>query len=279
MPRQFADLPGAATLATRQFQLTAQIIDDLVAALATGVVHGPAGTGKTYAVEAALERLRDPAPAGPVSADQVSADPAPVVAGMDGPRRPVQVVTCTVAFPSRPTMRLVADELVRALTGSTAARSRNRFYLTAALVELLSGPPRLLVIDEAQRLTGDCIELLRHLHDHPETRFALLYVGGDGCWEVLSREPMLASRVFRRLPFKKLDRPAVPALMRSYHRIYDGVADALLWEVEDAYGKGTLRNWAVFTQTALSLCDSSGRDRIDTEVIDNAYAKLGGGVA
>lgn len=275
MPRQFADLPGAATLATRQFQLIAQIIDDLVAALATGVVHGPAGTGKTYAVEAALEQLRDLGPADPASADPASVSPD---AGTDGPRRPLEVVACTVAFPSRPTMRLVADELVRALTGSTAARSRNRFYLTAALVELLSGPPRLLVIDEAQRLTGDCIELLRHLHDHPETRFALLYVGGDGCWEVLSREPMLASRVFRRLPFKKLDRPAVPALMRSYHRIYDGVADALLWEVEDAYGKGTLRNWAVFTQTALSLCESSGRARIDTEVIDNAYAKLGGGV-
>lgn len=103
-------------------------------------------------------------------------------------------------------------------------------------------------------------------------------MGGDGCWEVLSREPMLASRVFRRLPFKKLDRPTIPALMRSYHRIYAEVDDALLWEVEDAYGKGTLRNWAVFTQTALSVCESSGRDRIDPEVIDNVYAKLGGGV-
>lgn len=136
MPRQFVDLPGAATLATRQFQLTAQIVDDLVAAGATGVVHGPAGTGKTYAVEAALEQLRDPAPPDPVGG---------------GRRRRVDVVTCTVAFPSRPTMRLVADELVRALTGSTAARSRNRFYLTAALVELLSGPPRLLVIDFTDR--------------------------------------------------------------------------------------------------------------------------------
>lgn len=136
MPRQFGDLPGAATLATRQFQLTAQIIDDLVAVGATGVVHGPAGTGKTFAVEAALEQLRDPA----------AADP-----GTGRPRRPLEVVPCTVAFPSRPTMRLVADELVRALTGSTTARSRNRFYLTAALVELLSGPPRLLVIDFTDR--------------------------------------------------------------------------------------------------------------------------------
>jgi len=271
MPRQFVDLPGAATLATRQFQLTGQIIDDLVEAGATGVVHGPAGTGKTYAVEAALERLRDPTGT-EVTATEPGGPAAPT-------RRAPAVVSCTLAFPSRPTMRLVADELVRALTGSNAPRSRNRFYLTAALIELLAGPPRLLIIDEAQRLTSDCIELLRHLHDHPQTRFALLYVGGDGCWEVLSREPMLASRVFRRLPFKKLDRTAIPALMRSYHHIYAGVGDELLWEVEDAYGKGTLRNWAVFTQTALTLCARSGRERIDAEVIDNVYAKLGGGVS
>jgi hypothetical protein len=272
MPRQFVDLPGAATLATRQFQLTGQIIDDLVAAGATGVVHGPAGTGKTYAVEAALERLRDITAPDPATTEL--GDPAVAC-----PRRVTEVVTCTLAFPSRPTMRLVADELVRALTGSTVPRSRNRFYLTAALIELLSGSPRLLIIDEAQRLTSDCIELLRHLHDHPETRFALLYVGGDGCWEVLSREPMLASRVFRRLPFKKLERASIPALMRSYHEIYAGVADELLWEVEDAYGKGTLRNWAVFTQTALTLCTRSGREHIDAEVVDNVYAKLGGGVS
>jgi hypothetical protein len=67
--------------------------------------------------------------------------------------------------------------------------------------------------------------------------------------------------------------------MRTDHRIYDGVADELLWEVEDAYGKGTLRNWVVFTQTALTLCTRSGRERIDAEVIDNVYAKLGGGVS
>ncbi len=52
MPQHFVNLPGAATLPTRQYQLTGQIIDDLIAELATGVVHGPAGTGKTYAVEA-----------------------------------------------------------------------------------------------------------------------------------------------------------------------------------------------------------------------------------
>ena len=245
MPQHFVNLPGAATLPTRQYQLTGQIIDDLIAESATGVVHGPAGTGKTYAVEAALERLRDPAAPGPASS---SGD----------------VSVCTLTFPSKPTMRLVADELLTALTGAPPPRSRNRFQLIAALTDLLSGPRRLVVVDEA--------------HDHPHTRFALLYVGGDGCWEVLSREPMLASRVFRRLPFTRLDRPAVPALMRRYHPVYDGVDEALLLEIEDAYGKGMLRNWAVFTHAAAGMCGTAGTGHITAEVAGNVYAKLGGGI-
>lgn len=112
MPRHFADLTGATTLATGTFQLAGRVVDDLVANHATGVIHRPAGTGKTYAVEAALE-------------------------------------------------------------------SRNRFDITNKLLDLLAHPKRLVVVDEAQRLNGDCIEMLRHLHDEPRTTFALLYVGDN----------------------------------------------------------------------------------------------------
>jgi MoxR-like ATPase len=59
MPGHFLGLQGANTLVTGQYQLSSRIIDDLVAHAATGVIHGPAGVGKTFAVEANLERLRD----------------------------------------------------------------------------------------------------------------------------------------------------------------------------------------------------------------------------
>ncbi|MEV3986911.1 ATP-binding protein [Nonomuraea sp. NPDC049758] len=254
MPTHFTNLTDAATLETDQFTLARRIIGDLIDHLATGVVHGCAGTGKTFAVQAVLEDLR---------------------AGT-GPRGRTAALTLT--FTSKPTMRLVAEELLKALTGS-APRNRSRFYLIAALIDLLTGPPRLLVIDEAQRMNSDCLEQLRHLHDHPDTRFALLYVGGDGCWEVLSREPMLRSRVFRRLPFKPLDRAEVPALIRRYHPIYHGVADELLLDVDDTYAHGTLRDWAAFTHTAADLCRESGRAGVDAAIAANAYTLLGGGVS
>ncbi|MCX5346097.1 ATP-binding protein [Streptomyces atratus] len=253
MPCHFVDLDGANALPTGHFQMTARIVRDLVAHAATGVVHGPAGTGKTFAVEAALEAL----------------DALPAV---DRPQ------VCLLTFPSRPTMRMIADQLLRELTGADTPTSRNRFDLTTKLVGLLATPMRLVVVDEAQRLNGDCIELLRHLHDHPKTRFALLYVGGDGCWEVLSKEPMLRSRVFRRLPFSPLAPAKVPALMRRYHPIYADAPDELLVEVDNSYGHGTMRDWAVFTHTAAALCAEQNLATVDETTVHNAYSLLGGGL-
>ncbi|MFE9827014.1 AAA family ATPase [Streptomyces sp. NPDC005791] len=213
MPRHFADLTGAATLPTGTFQLAHRVVDDLVKNNATGVIHGPAGTGKTYAVESALE-------------DQATCG---------GP------AVCALSFTARPTMRLVADQLLAALTGIAAPKSRNRFHITNRLLDLLSHPKRLVVVDEAQRLNSDCIELLRHLHDDPKTKFALLYVGGDGCWEVLSREPMLRSRVFRRLPFRPPPRKRAAESLRRQDEGPDGAAPALRMSLMDSVGDACAR--------------------------------------
>lgn len=245
-PAHFMGLTGASTLNTRSFQLTRRAVTDLVAHQATGVIYGPAGTGKTIAVHATVAE---------------HAHTQPVV----------------LAFPSHPSMRVVADELLFALTGERAPARRNRFQLVNALIDHLSGLSRLVVVDEAQRLNGDCLELLRHLHDHPDTRFALLYAGGNGCWEVLSREPMLRSRLFRMVPFKPIPRRDVAALMRAYHPIHAQTPQELLLEVDDTFAHGTLRDWASFTHTAAALCAEEGTDTLDAAVLANAYALLGGG--
>ncbi|MER7669628.1 ATP-binding protein [Kitasatospora sp. NPDC096128] len=251
MPRHFANLTGAATLPTSTFQLTARIVDDLVANCAMGVLHGPAGTGKTYAMESALE-------------DQAARNPG--------------LAVTLLSFTSQPTMRLVGDQLLTELTGAATAGGRNRFQITAKLIDLLAHPKRLVVVDEAQRLNSNCIEMLRHLHDDRKTNFALLYVGGDGCWEVLSREPMLRSRIFRRLPFRPLGPAEIPDLIRAYHPIYEGADTELLRSIDETYGHGTMRDWASFTHTAAALCEDADRTRIDAEVVANAFTLLGGGV-
>lgn len=246
MSRHFLDIERARTLPTPGLVATARAVGDLLGAAAMGVVHGPAGLGKTYAVEQALSRDRD-------------------------------VSVCWVAFPSRPTMRLVAATLFEQLTRVPAGR-RSRFALTDELVEALGGRPRAVVVDEAQRLNKDCIEFLRYLHDHPRTRFALLLVGGDDAWAVLSREPMLRSRVYRRVALEPLTGPQVCELMGSFHPIYEGVDRELLLLVDDHFGHGNLRHWAAFTHSAAELCAAHGRDRLDEEIARNTFALHGGGV-
>jgi len=235
--RHFLDIDGAATLPTEELSLVDQSVADLVRTQAMGAVHGPAGLGKTFAVERALAR------------------------------RVGEVAACWVSFPSRPTMRLVAATLLEELTRVPETGRRDRFALTAELLEELADHrgrdprERLLVVDEAQQLNRECIEFLRYLHDHRLTRFALLLVGGDGAWKVLAREPMLRSRIYRRVVF---------------HPVYAEVAAETLLFVDDHFAHGNLRDWAAFTATAVELCRAGGRDRIDEAIARNAFALHGG---
>jgi DNA transposition AAA+ family ATPase len=118
---------------------------------------------------------------------------------------------------------------------------------------------------------------LRYLHDNRATRFALVLVGGDGTWAVLSREPMLASRVYRRVRFRPLTRTDVLGAIPAYHPIYADVDSQLIGLVDDHFAHGNMRNWAAFTQSALGLLLETGRDRIDEQVVRNVFALHGGG--
>jgi type II secretory pathway predicted ATPase ExeA len=249
MPYHFLNFPGPRTLKTRQYQLTQRIVADVARNLAMGCVHGPAGTGKTFAVEAALESLVK-----------------------------IPIVYCPLSTMSNVTPYQLARELFRAVTGAEPPRVRGRFPLVEALEDYLAAPERLIVLDEAQRLSGDCLEMIRQLYDSRKTRFAVLYVGGNGCWERLSREPMLKSRIFRRLPFIPLSLEAVPRFMRYYHSIYAQADDDQLIYIDETYAEGVLRNWASFTKTAAELCSESGREHVDDVVVANVLSLMGGGI-
>lgn len=243
--------PGARIISTPQLQLARHVVTDTAAHQAVGVIHGNAGLGKTFAVRTCAQAL------------------AAGTGRLDAP----EVVT--VSFTPKPTMRQVVDGLYLALTGSQGSKSR--FHITRDLITELTRIPRLVVVDEAQRLTSDGIETLRHLHDDDNTQFGLLYVGGDGCWEVLSREPMLASRVWRRLAMVPLERAIVAQVIRSYHPMYAGADDELLHYIDDRLAHGIWRNWASFSSTAHLLAQRAGRTVLDEEIVTNAFALHAGG--
>jgi len=90
--RHYLGLRDAAVLVTRDLLLTGRAVSDLIESEAMGAVVGPAGLGKTFAIEHAIERRDEP------------------------------VITLT--FEARPTMRLVADRLLHSLTGAPGGGTR-----------------------------------------------------------------------------------------------------------------------------------------------------------
>jgi hypothetical protein len=104
----------------------------------------------------------------------------------------------------------------------------------------------------------------------------LLLVGGDGTWQVLSREPMLRSRIYRRVVCEPLSGGQVCALLPRYHPIYATASADLLLFVDDHFAHGNLRDWASFTATAVDLCQATGADRLDEQITRNAFALHGG---
>ena len=119
--------------------------------------------------------------------------------------------------------------------------------------------------------------VLYGLHDHPMTHFALLLVGGDGCWEVLSREPMLRSRICRRVIFRPLNSRQVLEMVRRYHPLYHDVSEDLVRFIDSHFGHGNFRNWAAFTRSAQTLCQQPGRGIVDEAIARNVFALHGGG--
>lgn len=268
--QHYLNLPEAATLATPDLQHVERDLLDIINNQAMGVVHGAAGTGKTFAVDVALERyrrsLRRPQPD-----THPQSGPA---GGWLGDRLPPTIVY--LVFPHAPTMLRVARNLATALIPWLPERPRaTRFELQDIVLEELTITPTLLIVDEAQRLTRHAMEVLRFFYDNRETQLSLLLVGGDGCWTVICREPMLRSRVYRHRHFASLPAQDVPTMMAAYHPLYRDADPDLLADVDAEFAHGNWRAWAKFTATAYHLAHSVDRDTLDRDLVDNVYSSIG----
>lgn len=243
MNLHFLGLQDAQTIATRSFLATQDAMRDLVARQAMGAFVGNAGLGKTFAVETARATL-------------------PVVP------------SCRVVIPHRATMRRVAVSLLRALTGEE--HTAERFRLADELVRVLSERPRLIVADEAQNANHDCIEFLRHIHDEPDTQFALALTGGHRCWEVLRQYPMLRNRIYRRVEFTAMNLETVLEVIPNFHPVYLKAEPNVIAHIDSEATHGTFRDWASFTVDAADACAEIGTDTVDQGVADEVFRRRSG---
>lgn len=245
MTEHYLNLRGASVVATDQLLDTQNLISDLLEVRGMGAVYGPAGTGKTFAVVQALAGHHD-------------------------------WTWVEITFRSRPTTRYVRHELWAKL-GLGVVPPVSPVETDVLLKRALGERVRLLAVDEAQSLNRECFEYFRYLHDDRGTSFALLLVGGAGCYEVLRREPMLDSRLYAHLRFAELTPEEVASVIPAYHPIYRHVPLSLIALVDESCAHGNFRNWAKFTLHAQRLMERTGRDTLDAEVARNVFAHFGGG--
>ena len=232
--RHYQDLSDASIIRTEALLLAEHAILDLVDDFGIGLLYGEAGLGKTTALEWSLRKLRH----------------------------------TTVSFPSRPTRRETVATLYELIVGTTPRG--NRYAIERALRDALR-TPNVIAVDEAQNLPLECLHQLRQLHDLPDTRFALIFVGGPGCGANLDSDPMLASRIHRRVEFRELDEATLLEAIPNYHPLYRDVEPAMILRINDEYARGSFRAWARFTHTAARLCARADQPLSD-DIVDAVKA-------
>jgi hypothetical protein len=172
---------------------------------------------------------------------------------------------------SRQSMLLMSQRLLRVL-GGQPMRGR-KGDLVDPLLNLLA-TPQILVVDEAQRLSRECVDHLRYLHDQSRTDFALILSGGRGCMETLNQEPQLGRRASLRVEFTRLDEEEVLLHIPTYHPIYTEATSRALLQIDRTYAHGMFGLWANFTKRMVRVRERIGEQTSFDEVADIAMVEL-----
>lgn len=193
-----------------------QNLADAIEARAMMCVYGDAGFGKTLAVNTCLRELE--------------------------PGEEVRRITSR----ARPPARAVRHEIFAALgLKGDAPGAPSEF--DRLLKDALATKPRTLVVDEAQWLNSEVFEYFRYLWDDYATQLALVFVGGQGCYTVLRKEPMPASRIFIWQRFKPLSREEVLEVIPLFHPVWEKANGDDIAFADEHAAHGNFRNWAWLT--------------------------------
>lgn len=246
-------VPGDASVVnTTEFLMSRIALEDIIEYTAMGAFVGVAGTGKTFTFRVLVEELED-----------------------------VRVVW--LEFEHEPTDLHMAQVLAEKLIGERL--SGRRYDISARILDVLQeyGDDKrlLVVIDEAQRLTTKNFEYLRYLHDHAQSGFSLALLGGNNAWQKIDSEPMLESRIFRRVRFKRMTPDVVVKTIPNYHPMYEDMSEDLIGRI-DLYCDGLFRRWAQVTTSILKMHERRNKKLVDPElaviaaklVADNDHEKV-----
>ncbi|MEV4752649.1 ATP-binding protein [Streptosporangium sp. NPDC049248] len=241
---QYLRLPDANIVATDSLCITRENLEEVIAAKAMMCIHGDAGLGKTFSVNASL---RDIAPQ----------------------------QSYRIQFRARPTPRYIRSMLFDALAIVGKPPSRPAEF-DRLLKGVLAEEFRIFICDEAQWQSTECFEYWRHLWDDKHTDMAVVFVGGGDCYRVLSREPMLASRIYIWQEFRRMSLDQVYSVIPAFHPIWEDADPVDIEFVDDKAAHGNFRSWAKITLHTVRALSRAEQHRVDRDVLLRVFSKLGG---
>lgn len=223
-------------VSTDSLLLSRIALEDIIDLNAMGAFVGVAGTGKTFSFNILVNELED-----------------------------VRVIW--IEFEHEPTDLHMAQVLSQRLTGRVD--KRRRYDISARILDYLQDLDNdrkiLIVVDEAQRLTTKNFEYLRFLHDHAQSGFALALLGGNNAWQKIDAEPMLESRIVRRVNFERMSSEAVLKIIPNYHPMYADCSAEFILEL-DEFCHGVFRRWAQVTTAILKIHERNGVELTDEKL-------------
>lgn len=221
--RHLRGLEPASTVRTRTFKTAQVVLRDVVNRNGITAVYGKPGNGKTFAVDHFLNH------------DPVMSDRA----------------WHWLDMPPTPAIKEVTQRLLAGI-GVPFDRRDTQYQLTDDLIPALEG--RVVVLDEAQNLTGPGLQQVRYLHDRGNGSWSLVLVGST-VDKTLSGAAELSSRVSGWVRFEHMDQRVLLGALRGWHPVMTQLDPSLLLEIDEDYAHGNWRQWAQFLAALLSVLD------------------------
>ncbi len=141
----------------------------------------------------------------------------------------------------------------------------------------LTQGPRIVVVEDADRLSASCFEYLRFLHDDTPGGLCVVLIAARRGERSLRAQRMLATRSAGWLHIAALTRDQIPQAVPALHPLWQSVAAGDLQALDARLAGGALRRWAVLTHHTQRALAATGAQTPDQHLLKAVADRIDGG--
>ncbi|WNF01372.1 ATP-binding protein [Streptomyces luomodiensis] len=209
-------------------------------------VHGHVGLGKTFAINAACRKLAPGA-------------------------------TRWLQFAQSPNVAQIRAALWGALELPGPAPVNTACTCDEQIGHALAGDFHLLLLDEVQHLGPTALEYIRSLwdaNDRTAKSLSIVFVGSGNIRQKVLHRPALYSRIHRWQQFSPLTTAEILTVIPTYHQLWKGAEEDLLFWIDDCAGHGCFRSWANLTVIIQDALDDDPNLTLSKDLVRRALSQL-----